>query len=72
MVEGVVLSFSPCGRMAHIWCVLSEFPLCLAYRDDFPKLWRKLQVGSRVQLRSQVKGGTVRAVDLRLFAPQVA
>ncbi|WP_299843588.1 hypothetical protein [uncultured Roseovarius sp.] len=58
--------------MAHIWCVLNEVPLCLAYREDFPKLWRKLQIGSRVQLRSKPVGNLMRACELRLFAMETA
>ena len=72
MIEGVVLFFSPGGRVAHIWCVLSEVPLCVAYREDFPKLWRTLQVGSRVQLRARPFGELMRAFELKLFAHETA
>lgn len=72
MIEGVVLFFSPCGRMAHIWCVLSEVPLCLAYREDFPKLWKQLQIGSRVQLRARPMGALMRAFEMRLFAMEAS
>ena len=68
MIEGVVLFFSPCGRMAHIWCVLNEVPLCIAYREDFPTLWKQLQIGSRVQLRARPMGALMRAFEMRLFA----
>ena len=71
MTEGVVLFFTQSGRIAHIWCVLSEVPLCLAYRDDFPNLWNKLQVGTRVRLKLRPKGPLMRAVELTLFAPEV-
>lgn len=72
MIEGVVLFFSPCGSMAHIWCVLSDVPLCLAYREDFPKLWPDLQIGSRVQVRAQPIGNLMRAFELRLFTSERA
>ncbi len=72
MIEGVVLFFSPDRRVAHIWCVLSEVPLCVAYRDDFPELWRDLQIGSRVQLRARPAGDLMRAFELKLFALDIA
>ena len=72
MIEGVVLFFSPCGRMAHIWCVLNEVPLCLAYREDFPKLWHRLQTGTRVQLRARPVGALMRAFELKLFSMEAA
>ena len=72
MIEGVVLFFSPGGKIAHIWCVLGEVPLCVAYREDFPKLWRELQIGSRVQLRAKPFDGLMRAFDLRLFSLEQA
>ncbi len=72
MIEGVVLFFSPGRRVAHIWCVLNEVPLCVAYRDDFPKLWRDLQVGSRVQLKVSPFGALMRAFELRLRSFETA
>ncbi len=72
MIEGVVLFFSPGGKIAHIGCVLGEVPLCVAYREDFPKLWRDLQIGSRVQLRARPFGELMRAFDLKLFTLETA
>ncbi len=72
MIEGVVLYFSPCGAAAHIWCVLSESPLCIAYCEDFPELWGSLQVGSRVQLRVKPMGALMRVFEMRLFALETA
>ena len=72
MIEGVVLFFSPCGGMAHIWCVMDEVPLCMAYREDFPGLWRSLQVGTRVQLRARPVGKLMRAFEMKLFSIQAA
>ncbi len=68
MIEGVVLFFSPDDGAAHIWCAVSEVPLCVAYREDFRKLWCDLQIGSRVQLRARPVGKLMRAFELRLFA----
>ena len=72
MVEGVVLFFSPGKKIARIWCVLGEVPLCVAYREDFPKLWRDLQIGSRVQLRALPFGELMRVVEMTLFARERA
>ena len=68
MIDGVVLFFSPGRKIAHIWCVLNEVPLCVAYREDFPKLWSELQEGSRVQSRVKPFGDLMRAFDLKLWA----
>ncbi len=70
MIEGVILCFSPCERMAHIWCSTNDAPLCLAYRDDFPQLWEALQIGSCVRLSMQENGVLLRAtkMELRSFA----
>ena len=64
--------FSPGKKIAHIWCVLSDVPLCVAYREDFPKLWRDLQVGSRVQLRALPFGELMRVVEMKFFARERA
>ena len=68
MIHGVVLYFSPCGKVAHFWCVLNDAPLCVAYEEDFPDQWPALQIGTRVELRIEPDGDLMRVSDLKFQA----
>ncbi|MEM6375218.1 MAG: hypothetical protein AAF686_03200 [Pseudomonadota bacterium] len=64
--EGTVLFFSSKGCQAHIWCVNSAMPLCVAFEDDFPGLWPKLVIGSVVSVVTVEESGITRVTEMAL------